>query len=171
MLKVFNGFQLDVAADFTGLKPAQISRLRKSGIITPQKTKEGYCYSFTDLLALRVVRQLLLNDISIRDIRKAHLYLQSISPDKNLSSLQLYVRLDSKEILYIGEPPIDKTALVSLSRFGQLVHKGLVAVFPIGKQLESMRQDVLRLDHQLERGLRTKKVVPLDAVLKKYGYA
>jgi len=171
VLRVFTGFQLDVAADFTGLKPGQISRLRKSGIITPQKTKEGYCYTFTDLLALRILRQLLLNDISIRDIGRAHSYLHSISPDKNLSSLQLCVRLDSKEILYIGEPPIDKTALVSLSRFGQLVHKGLVAVFPIGKQLESLRQDVLSLDKQLDRGLKTKKVIPLDAVLKEYGYA
>lgn len=170
MLKVFTGFQLDVAADFTGLKHSQIDRLRKNGVIKPTKTSTGYCYSFQDLLTLRLVRQLLLNDVTIGNITKAHDYLTGYSPEQNLANIKLYVSQETKEILYIGDPSNDeKQFLVSMNRYGQMVLKGLVTILPVGRQLEGMRRDVIKLDKQLDKGLKAVKVVSLDTLRKKYG--
>lgn len=168
-LKIFTSFSLDMAADLSGMNKNEISRLRKYGVVTPPKTKQGFSYSFANLLMLRLVKQLRLNDVALKDIKQAHEYLTDLDPEKSLREYKLYIRTDSKEIVYFGEKPDNDHALISASKFGQLLFAGLLVVIPVGKQLEQVRQSVISFDRDLNKSMHAKKVIPLNAVLAKYG--
>lgn len=168
MLKVFTGFQLDVAADFTGLSHSEIRWLRENKMVSPKKTKEGYIYTFGDILTLRLVRILKAHGVKPRNISRAHQYLKSYDPETSLSSLKLYLREDTKAILSIGDSPT-ATSMVSLSDYGQLLATGVLVVIPVGHQLEAMRKDVLTLDRRLGASLKAKRFSSLETVEKRYG--
>jgi DNA-binding transcriptional MerR regulator len=170
-LKFFNGFSLDMAADLSGMDKREISRLREYGVVSPPKTKQGFSYSFANLLMLRLIKQLRLNDVTLKDIGQAHEYLTGLNPDRSLREYKLYIRTDSREIVYFGERPENHHALISASKFGQLLLDGLLVVIPVGKQLEQVRQNVINFDHDLDRSMRAKKVIPLDTVLARHGLA
>jgi DNA-binding transcriptional MerR regulator len=170
-LKVFKGFSLDMAADLSGLDKSEIKRLRNYGIVSPPRTKQGFAYTFANLLMLRLIKQLRLNDVNLKDIRNAHEYLSELDPNKNLREFKLYIRTDSKEIVYFGEKPDNRHALINASKFGQLLLDGLLVVIPVGKQLEQVRQNVIDFDRELDQSMRSTKVIPLDKVLARYGLA
>jgi DNA-binding transcriptional MerR regulator len=168
-LKVFNGFSLDMAADLSGLKSHEINRLRDFGVVKPTKTRQGFSYSFADLLMLRLVRQLRLNDVKLKDIHQANKYLSDLDPSRNLNNYKLYIRTDSKEIVFFGDQVDNRHALISASKFGQLLLAGLLVVIPVGRQLENLRRNVISFDRDLDRSMRAQKVIPLDAVLAQHG--
>lgn len=166
-LKVFQGFQLEMAAEFTGMRSAQINTLKRNGIVKPEKTKEGYCYSFTDVLMIRLCKQLLDNGVRLGKLYKAHQYLTELDPEKRLTNVRLAVRIDTGDILWLGED----LKTVSISDFGQLILRGTVSVLPVGKQLEKVRREVLELDKRLDVGYRAKRTVSLEAMKRRYGIA
>lgn len=167
-MKIFQGFQVDLAADFTGLSTREIDWLRQSGMVSPERTSEGYRYSFTDLLMLRLVRVLKDHGVKARDIKQAHEYLEHLDPSRRLSRLKLYIRDDNKSILYLGEAP-EVDSLVSLTDWGQLVVKGVLTIIPVGNHLEAMRLDVIRIDERLSRRVSRRKLVPLSTLKAQYG--
>ena len=169
-MRLFTGFQLDLASDFTGLSEGEIRGLRQSGIVTPQKTTEGYKYSFQDLLMLRLIRLLKQYGVKLKNIKRAHQYLGGLDPSKRLANFKLYIRTDSKQILYLGENPQENT-MVALDQFGQLMATNVLAIIPVGEQLESLRKNVISFDQTLATRINSRKVVPLGKFLKRHGLA
>lgn len=167
-LKLFDGFSLDMAADFAGLRPGELTWLRKQGIVKPTKRGSAYMYTFTHLLVLRLVYRLKRENIPVKSIKKAKEYLSSIDPSKNLANIALYVGQDTGKIYYIGESP-QKDVLVELTQGGQLVRRDFLRTLPVGRELEMMRKDVLSLDKTLSTRIKSPKLVPFDQGLKKYG--
>ena len=167
-LKVFHGFQLELASDYSGLSTGEIRALRQNGLVSPEKTKEGFRYSFSDLLVLRLVRVLKAEGIRLRNIASAHKYLKGINPDKSLASYKLYIDDSAKSILYVGEQP-QTESLVDATKFGQLALKNLLTILPVGKYLEQTRQEVRKFDSDLHKGLHARKTIPLNTFLRKYG--
>lgn len=170
-LKVFDGFPLDMASDLTGLKPWEIRRFRELGVIHPSKQSGNfYKFSFADILMLRLCKHLRRMDVTIKKIGQAHHYLNRLDPQKKLDAYQLYVRKDTGDILFFGEGKYDEEkALVSASKFGQLCLKGMVHIIPVGIHLERLRKNVIDLDSRLDRGMKAKKLIPLDEIKKQYG--
>jgi hypothetical protein len=173
-LKIFVGFSLEVAEDMTGLKKSEIDSLRRYGVVGPGKTKQGYLYSFVDLLMLRLVKQLRLNDVTLKNIGRAHEYIADIDPTKNLSGYKLYVRTDTREIVFFGDQDSDndkRKLLINASEFGQLLHANVLLIIPVGKQLEKVRKTALQFDTDLNRSMQQKQVIPLDTLLSRHGLA
>ncbi|HEY9678641.1 MAG TPA: MerR family transcriptional regulator [Drouetiella sp.] len=167
-MKVFDGFQLDLASEFSGLSLSEIRVLRSKGVVKPERTRQGFKYSFSDILVLRLVRVLKAAGIKVRNIAKAHEYLSDINPEKSLASYMLYINRESKSILYVGENPTEGV-LVNATQYGQLVAKNLLVALPIGTYLEEVRKSILKLDSDLDAGLRTTKTISLATFLRKYG--
>jgi len=170
MLKLFSGFSLDMASDFTGLRPGEIDWLRQQGIVAPKKKASRYVYTFTDLLVLRLVRRLKINDIRVSNVKKAKNYLGSIDPEKSLINVTLYIGARTGQIYYIGEEP-QQDVMVSITQQGQLVRKDFVWAIPIGKDLERVRKEIISLDKDLSERIAKPKPISLEAGLKKYGLA
>lgn len=168
-LKIFKGFALDEAADLSGLHKWEISRLKQYGVVVPKRTKQGWSYSFTDLLMLRLVKQLRENGVKLANVRKAHEHLSNIDPEKSLRNHKLYIRSDTKDIVYFGQ--MDGKTPISASQFGQLLMRGVLIILPVGVQLEAVRKNVIALDKDLDRSMRSKRVISLDTVLKRHGLA
>jgi len=169
-LKIFNGFSLDMSSGLSHLSVRDIDSLRLHGVVKPEKTSRGFIYSFRDLLMLRVVRQLKLNDVKLKNIRQADKYLRDIDPSRDLSNYKLYIRDDTKDVLYLGDD-LEKSnlSIINASRQGQLHLQRFLTILPVGKQLEQVRQDIFRMDDELDRSMRARKIISLDAVLKKHG--
>lgn len=169
-MKLFDGFALDMASDFTGLSKGEIDWLRKQRIVSPQRTRSGMKYAFSELLMLRLVRLLKLSRVPVKNIKAARAYLKDIDPSKDLTKVKLHVRSDTRQILYLGEKP-QKGMLVNLNQYGQLQAENLLEIIPVGYDLEHLRRDVIDLDETLSTRLESKKLVPLEKVMKKYGLA
>jgi DNA-binding transcriptional MerR regulator len=166
-LKIFDGFQLDLACEFTGLSVAQVKTLRLHGIVAPVKRAGSYLYSFRDLLMLRLIKILKELEVTPTNIVRAHQYLGDLNLGHNLSNTKLWLRSDTKDILGLG----DELTSVALNRHGQLVAKCLVEAIPVGRPLENMRQKVLNFDNALCAGLRPGKTFQLDELRRKYDIA
>lgn len=168
-LKLFDGFSRDMAADLTDLRPGEVEWLRTQGIVEPQKNKGGYyLYDFTDLLVLRLVRQLKLNDIPVKNIKKAKQYLATFDPNCSLTAVNLFVRRESGRIMYIGEDP-QPDVKVDMTQGGQLVRTDVCCVVPVGKALERVRKEVIGMDRTLAQRVKSKKFVSADDVYRQYG--
>ncbi|MBX9689228.1 MAG: MerR family transcriptional regulator [Candidatus Obscuribacterales bacterium] len=168
-MKLFNGFALDMASEFTGLSKGEIRWLVKTGIITPQRDGNGaFCYAFRELLMLRLVKLLKINRVKVKDIKQARKYIRTIDEKKDLTKIQLYLRTDTNDILYLGEQPQDGV-FVNMSKFGQLVQKNALSILPVGRDLEHMRSEVVDLDKSLSNRMKSKKLVSMDEVFAKYG--
>lgn len=158
-MKLFTGFALDMASDFCGLSKGEIKWLVSQKVVAPKKDKTGsFVYSFSELLMLRLIKLLKDNGVRVKNVKKARDYLKDIDPNHDLTNIQLYVRSDRQQILYLGEDPQQHT-LVNMSEFGQLV----------GKKMESMRREVIDLDSTLSERLNVKKLIPAKDLLRKYG--
>ncbi len=168
-LKVFEGFAREQAAEFSGLTPGEIAWLRESKIVTPKRTKEGYQYTFQEILMLKLIKSLKVFGVPLKNVKAAQSYLKDLDPNKSLINYMLYVNMHDKSILYLGELP-QESSMVSLSHAGQLMHKNLLAILPVGEELENCRREVIELDKTIDRGLKAKRVISLDQLKKKYGY-
>jgi len=77
-----NGFSRQQVANITGLTARQLNYWRTTSVIEPSSvTKGGHArYSFTDLIALKTVKQLLVQGVSLQKIRKSILALLQYLP-------------------------------------------------------------------------------------------
>ena len=77
-----NGFSRLQVANITGLTARQLNYWRRTEIIKPSNTTQGghARYSFTDLIALKTVKQLLEHGVSLQKIRKSILALLQYLP-------------------------------------------------------------------------------------------
>jgi len=77
-----NGFSRQQVANITGLSARQLNYWRRTGVIEPSNiTQGGHArYSFTDLIALKTVKQLLEHGVSLQKVRKSILALLQYLP-------------------------------------------------------------------------------------------
>ena len=77
-----NGFSRQQVAKITGLSARQLNYWRRTEIIQPSNTTQGghARYSFTDLIALKTVKQLLEHGVSLQKVRKSILALLHYLP-------------------------------------------------------------------------------------------
>lgn len=78
----YPGFSRQQVAKITGLTARQLNYWRKTSIIAPSHTTRGghSRYSFTDLIALKTVKQLLEQGVSLQKIRKSIVALLQYLP-------------------------------------------------------------------------------------------
>lgn len=71
--RLHNGFSRQQVANITGLSARQLNYWRRTEIIEPSHTTQGghARYSFTDLIALKTVKQLLEYGVSLQKVRKS----------------------------------------------------------------------------------------------------
>ncbi len=101
-------------------------------------------YSFRDLVALRVVRSLLDNGMSVQRVRRAWDYLRRTADmDAHLSEVRLVT--DGQSIFHVTS---DDEELVDALREGQLAF--FVAIDQIAREVE---EDVTRFELDRERFL------------------
>ncbi len=76
------GFSRQQVANITGLSARQLNYWRRTGVIEPSSTTQGghARYSFTDLIALKTVKQLLEQGVSLQKVRKSILALLQYLP-------------------------------------------------------------------------------------------
>ena len=141
-------YPLDFVESFTGLSSHQIKRLESEGVIIPQKKSGMKYYSFTDIYVLRTIQILLREGIKPRKIRFAYECLQSLKPDRPLSSFILFH--NGREILDFTDDP-----KIIASRYGQIVQQTLIEpsikTVSIGTELDRTRRRVLEYKDSLER--------------------
>lgn len=77
-----NGFSRLQVANITGLTARQLNYWRRTEIIKPANITQGghSRYSFTDLIALKTVKQLLEHGVSLQKVRKSILALLQYLP-------------------------------------------------------------------------------------------
>jgi len=169
VLKIFEGFSLDMASDISALSKGEIRWLLKQGILSPAKDEHGAnVFSFSELLMLRLVRLLKVMRVRVKNIKRARQYIKQMDPGKDLTNVMLYMDTGTHELLYLGEKP-QKGILVNINKSGQLQPRQLLAILPVGPDLEFMRRDVIDLDKTLSKRLKSKKLVSMEDVFKKYG--
>ncbi|HLA93345.1 MAG TPA: MerR family transcriptional regulator [Actinomycetota bacterium] len=90
------GFTAHQATKFTGCSPRQLRYWDQVGLVKPSVQSTGgrpgvpRLYSFRDLVALKVVKSLLDNGMSLQRVRRAWDYLNRRAKlDKQLSEVQL----------------------------------------------------------------------------------
>ena len=91
-----DGFTAHQATKFTGCSPRQLRYWDQIGLVQPSVQSTGgrpgvpRLYSFRDLVALKVVKSLLDNGMSLQRVRRAWDYLNRRAKlDKQLSEIQL----------------------------------------------------------------------------------
>jgi DNA-binding transcriptional MerR regulator len=165
-LTIFEGFSQDFVLDFTGLKISQLRGYREAGVVKPPKKQQGYEYSFRDVLTLKLVHQLTVYGVKPINIKNASSYLGKINPEKSLLHHKLYIRSDTKEIIFFGT----KTKhAINASKFGQLLVDGVLLILPVGEQLEKVRIHIVDFDRNVQRGLKQRKLIPFREALKQHG--
>jgi len=77
-----SGFSRQQVAKITGLTARQLNYWRRTSVIGPSNTTKGghARYSFTDLIALKTVKQLLGHGVSLQKVRKSILALLQYLP-------------------------------------------------------------------------------------------
>jgi predicted RNase H-like HicB family nuclease/DNA-binding transcriptional MerR regulator len=128
-----SGFGVAAALRLAGISYPQLDYWAKTGLVQPsiqQAAGRGTrrVYSFDDLVALRVVAQLLSTGISLPKVRKATAYLKQHS-ERPLSHLALIS--DGERILALTDDP---AKMVEATAHGQVVVA--LDVAPIRRHLE-----------------------------------
>mgnify|MGYP000378726908 CR=1 FL=1 len=112
-------FQISKVEKITGLTRRQLQYWNKTGLLEPASASEGQrkpnLWSFTNMVALRAIRRLLDQNVSLQKIRKVLDYAKKTWPDlgNHLNELTFYVLYDGKEVLLLGP---DETFPVSALR-------------------------------------------------------
>ncbi len=80
--RLHTGFSRQQVVNITGLTARQLNYWRRTEVIKPSATTQGghARYSFTDLIALKTVKQLLDHGVSLQKIRKSILALLQYLP-------------------------------------------------------------------------------------------
>jgi DNA-binding transcriptional MerR regulator/predicted RNase H-like HicB family nuclease len=129
-----SGFGVASVLKLTGVSYRQLDHWAKTGLVRAsvrEATGRGSrrVYSFEDLVALRVVAQLLAAGLSVQALRRAVRYLKRHS-ERPLSRLALIT--DGKRLLTLTEDP-DK--MIEATDHGQVVHA--IGVEPIVRSLKA----------------------------------
>ena len=131
-----DGFTAQQATRLTGCTPHQLRYWDKVALVQPSLQQTGgrpgrrRLYSFRDLVALRVVRSLLDNGMSIQRVRRAWDYLRRTGDMENhLSEIRLVTDGDS-----IFAVAVDEEEILDALRQGQLAF--FVAINDITQSVE-----------------------------------
>ncbi|HUG74892.1 MAG TPA: MerR family transcriptional regulator [Acidimicrobiia bacterium] len=140
------GFTAQQACRLTGCTPHQLRYWDRVELVAPSVQSTGgrpgkrRLYAFRDLVALRVVKSLLDNGMSVQRVRRAWDYLRSTGDmDRHLAEVRLVT--DGQSIFRVAA---DDGELVDALREGQLAF--FVAINEIAREVE---EDVTRF--QLDR--------------------
>lgn len=143
-------FTAQQACRLTGCTPHQLRYWDRVSLVEPSIQSTGgrpgkrRLYSFRDLVALRVVRSLLDNGMSVQRVRRAWDYLRRTADmDSHLSEVRLVT--DGQSIFRVAS---DEEELVDALREGQLAF--FVAIDQITREVE---EDVTRFELDRDRFL------------------
>lgn len=152
-------FTADQASRLTGCTPHQLRYWDRVGLVKPSIQSSGgrpgvrRLYSFRDLVALRVVKGLLDNGMSLQRVRRAWEYLRRHAPfDDHLASVKLVT--DGKSIFSVASSDGE---LLDALRNGQLAF--FVAIDEIARDVE---EDVTRFELDREQFLEVLRRVEDD---------
>ncbi len=118
-------YQISDVERITGLTRRQISYWDKSGLVEAsfrsKGNKQARLWSFVDMVALRTVRRLREENVSLQKIRKVLKYVKKTWPDleNHLSQLTFYVFGKGREVYVLG--PDDQYPVSVLRAQGQQV--------------------------------------------------
>lgn len=154
------GFSAQQASQLTACTAHQLRYWDRVGLVKPSIQGTGgrpgrrRLYSFRDLVALRVVRSLLDNGMSVQRVRRAWDYLRrSADMDQHLSEVQLVT--DGQSIFKVD----DDAELLDALRTGQLAF-----FVEIDKITRSVAEDVSRFELDRENFLEMLRRVEDDVV-------
>lgn len=154
------GFTAQQASQLTSCTAHQLRYWDRVGLVKPTIQGTGgrpgrrRLYSFRDLVALRVVRSLLDNGMSVQRVRRAWDYLRrSADMDQHLSEVQLVT--DGQSIFKVE----DDAELLDALRKGQLAF-----FVEIDKITRSVAEDVSRFELDRESFLEMLRRVEDDVV-------
>lgn len=159
-----DGFTAQQACRLTGCTPHQLRYWDRVRLVEPSLQQTGgrpgrrRLYSFRDLVALRVVRSLLDNGMSVQRVRRAWDYLRRTADmDGHLAGVKLIT--DGQSIFRVAS---DEDELIDALREGQLAF--FVAIDSITREVE---EDITRFeldrDHFLEMLRRVEDDVQAEA--------
>lgn len=144
------GFTAQQASNLTGCTAHQLRYWDKVNLLRPSLQRTGgrpgrrRLYSFRDLVALRVVKSLLDNGMSVQRVRRAWDYLRRTADmDGHLAEVKLVT--DGRSIFRVAQ---DEDELLDALRQGQLAF--FVAINEIARSVED---DVTRFELDRERFL------------------
>jgi DNA-binding transcriptional MerR regulator len=155
------GFTAQQATRLTGCTPHQLRYWDKVALVEPSLQRTGgrpgrrRLYSFRDLIALRVVKSLLDNGMSIQRVRRAWDYLRRTADmDTHLSEIRLVT--DGESIFAVA---LDEDEVLDALRQGQLAF--FIAINDI---TQSVEEDVTRFELDRERFLEMLRRVEDDVL-------
>jgi DNA-binding transcriptional MerR regulator len=144
------GFTAQQACRLTGCTPHQLRYWDRVDLVSPSVQSTGgrpgkrRLYGFRDLVALRVVKSLLDNGMSVQRVRRAWDYLRRTADmDRHLAEVQLVT--DGLSIFRVAS---DEGELVDALREGQLAF--FVAINEIAREVE---EDITRFELDREQFL------------------
>ena len=160
------GFTAQQAIRLTGCTAHQLRYWDRVDLVQPSVQGTGgrpgrrRLYSFRDLVALRVVKSLLDNGMSLQRVRRAWNYLRRTADmEKHLSEVQLVT--DGQSIFRIAS---DEEELLDALREGQLAF--FVAINEIAR---TVAEDVTRFELDREQFLETLRQVEDDVLSEASG--
>lgn len=153
------GFTAQQACRLTGCTPHQLRYWDRVSLVEPSVQSTGgrpgkrRLYGFRDLVALRVVKSLLDNGMSVQRVRRAWDYLRRTADmDRHLAEVQLVT--DGQSIFRVAS---DEDELIDALREGQLAF--FVAIDEITREVE---EDVTRFELDREQFLQMLRRVEDD---------
>ncbi|MEN8112953.1 MAG: MerR family transcriptional regulator [Actinomycetota bacterium] len=158
-----DGFTAQQATRLTGCTPHQLRYWDKVALVQPSLQRTGgrpgrrRLYSFRDLVALRVVRSLLDNGMSIQRVRRAWDYLRRTADmDTHLAEIRLVT--DGDTIFVVAA---DEDEILDALRQGQLAF--FVAINDI---TQSVEEDITRFELDRDRFLEMLRYVEDDVLIE-----
>ncbi len=160
------GFTAQQASRLTGCTAHQLRYWDRVGLVEPSIQGTGgrpgkrRLYSFRDLVALRVVKSLLDNGMSVQRVRRAWDYLRRTADmDKHLAEVQLVT--DGQTIFRIAQ---DDEELLDALRQGQLAF-----FLAINEITQAVQEDVTKFELDRDRFLEMLRRVEDDVLTEAAG--
>ena len=160
------GFTAQQASRLTGCTAHQLRYWDRVGLVEPSIQGTGgrpgkrRLYSFRDLVALRVVKSLLDNGMSVQRVRRAWDYLRRTADmDRHLAEVQLVT--DGQTIFRVAQ---DDDELLDALRQGQLAF-----FLAINEITQAVQEDVTRFELDRDRFLEMLRRVEDDVLSEASG--
>jgi len=138
------GYYAGEAAEVTGIPYRTLDHWARTGLVTPSISEargagRSRLYSFTDLVALRIARELREKGISIRSLKEVVKRLRTISLENPLAGPHLLVI--GKDVAIVKSPSEIESILL---KPGQLyLTPGLI--FDLRKPMAEVRSNIIKL--------------------------